>query len=192
MSTENEMDTHTKNTTSTIKEEIILPEETTATYTDHILTIKGANGELSRIFNHPDITLALKDNTITIQCNRPRRKQKALVGTYHAHINNMIHGINVGFEYHMKTVYSHFPIKTSVQGTTFIIENFLGERSPRKAQILENVTVDIAGDMVTVKGIDKEKVGQTVANIERATAVKRRDIRVFQDGIYRIDRGGNT
>ena len=40
-----------------------------------------------------------------------------------------------------------------------------------------------------VRGIDKEKVGQTVANIERATKVKNRDIRVFQDGIYRISRG---
>ena len=90
----------------------------------------------------------------------------------------------------MKTVYSHFPIKTSVQGSTFVIENFLGERSPRKAQILEMVSVEVSEDMVTVKGIDIEKVGQTVAIIERATAVKRRDIRVFQDGIYRIDRGG--
>ena len=57
--------------------------------------------------------------------------------------------------------------------------------------ILEGVSVEIKGDEVIVKGIDKEKVGQTVANIERATAVKNRDIRVFQDGIYRISKGGS-
>ena len=149
-----------------IKEEITLPEGVTATFSHNTLIIQGANGELKREFGHPDITLSLKDNTI------------------------MIHGVKEGFEYHMKTVYSHFPIKTSVQGSTFIIENFLGERSPRKAQILEMVSVEVSEDIVTVKGNDKEKVGQTVANIERATAVKKRDIRVFQDGIYRIDRGG--
>jgi large subunit ribosomal protein L6 len=51
--------------------------------------------------------------------------------------------------------------------------------------------VEAKGDNITVKGMDKEKVGQTVANIERATSVSRRDIRVFQDGIYRISRGEN-
>lgn len=176
-----------------LTEEITVPEGTTATLEDRLLTIQGANGSLSRCFTHPHIRLSIKDaETIQIQCDRPRRKQKALVGTFRAHIINMIHGVNEGFEYHMKTVYSHFPIKTSVKDSEFIIENFLGERSPRRARILENVSVEIAGELVTVKGTDKEKVGQTVANIERATAVKRRDIRVFQDGIYRIDRGGNT
>jgi large subunit ribosomal protein L6 len=106
-------------------------------------------------------------------------------------MNNMIHGVTEGFQYKMKTVYSHFPIKTNVEGNTFVIQNFLGERSPRKALILEGVKVEAKGDDVTVNGIDKEKVGQTVANIERATAVKRRDIRVFQDGIYRTSKGGD-
>ena len=90
----------------------------------------------------------------------------------------------------MKTVYSHFPIKTSVEGNLFVIQNFLGERSARHAIILEGVTVVAKGDDVTVTGIDKEKVGQTVANIERATKVTRRDIRVFQDGVYRTSKGG--
>jgi len=83
-----------------------------------------------------------------------------------------------------------FPIKTSVEGNEFVIQNFLGERSPRKAKILENVKVETMGDNVTVSGIDKEKVGQTAANIERATKVKHRDIRVFQDGVYLISKRG--
>jgi large subunit ribosomal protein L6 len=91
----------------------------------------------------------------------------------------------------MKTVYSHFPIKTSVDGNKFIIENFLGERAPRTALILDGVDVQVKGDDVVASGIDKEKVGQTVANIERATAVKRRDIRVFQDGVYQTSKGGD-
>ncbi|MCK4332660.1 MAG: 50S ribosomal protein L6, partial [Thermoplasmatales archaeon] len=61
---------------------------------------------------------------------------------------------------------------------------------PRKAKILENVKVETMGDNVTVSGIDKEKVGQTAANIERSTKVKHRDIRVFQDGVYLISKRG--
>ena len=41
---------------------------------------------------------------------------------------------------------------------------------------------------VIVSGIDKEAVGQTAANIERSTTVKKRDRRVFQDGIYLIEK----
>ena len=107
-----------------------------------------------------------------------------------AHIKNMIRGVTSGFEYKMKTVYSHFPIKTSVEGNDFVIQNFLGERYARKASILEGVKVVVKGDDITVTGIDKEKVGQTVANIERATKVRNRDIRVFQDGVYLINKGG--
>ena len=46
----------------------------------------------------------------------------------------MIKGVTKGFEYKMKTVFSHFPIKTSVEGNDFVIQNFLGERSPRRAR----------------------------------------------------------
>ena len=102
----------------------------------------------------------------------------------------MIKGVNEEFEYSMKTVFSHFPIKTSVEGNKFIIQNFLGERSPRIARILDGVTVKVNAEDITVSGIDKEKVGQTVANIERATIVRNRDIRVFQDGVYRTSKGG--
>ena len=173
-----------------IKEEITIPDNVEITLENNNLTVKGENGALSRVFSHTKINLKINGNIIEVKCKSPKRKEKALIGTFVAHINNMVRGVNEEFEYKMKTVFSHFPIKTSVEGNEFVIQNFLGERSPRKAKILEGVTVETKGDDTTVKGIDKEKVGQTAANIERATKVKKRDIRVFQDGVYRISRGG--
>lgn len=173
-----------------IKEEITIPDNVEITLENNNLTVKGENGSLSRVFSHTKINLKINGNIIEVKCKSPKRKEKALIGTFVAHINNMIRGVTEEFEYKMKTVFSHFPIKTSVEGNEFVIQNFLGERSPRKAKILEGVTVETKGDDTTVKGIDKEKVGQTAANIERATKVKKRDIRVFQDGVYRISRGG--
>lgn len=172
-----------------LKEQITIPEGVTATLENNVITIKGEKGELSRTFLHPKISIKINGNIIEIHSKNVRRKEKALIGTYVAHINNMIKGVSQGFEYKMKTVFSHFPIKTAVEGNEFVIQNFLGERSARRAEILEGVTVEVKGEDVTVQGTDKEKVGQTVANIERATAVKRRDIRVFQDGVYRISKG---
>jgi large subunit ribosomal protein L6 len=101
----------------------------------------------------------------------------------------MIKGVTQGYECQMKTVFSHFPIKTSVDGNQLVIQNFLGERFARRAEILENIKVEVKGEIIILTGIDKEKVGQTAANIERATKVKNRDIRVFQDGIYITKRG---
>ena len=173
-----------------MKEEIKIPDGVTATLEKNTLIIKGEKGELKRTYSHPKINIKINGNVIEVNGKDVRRKELALIGTIIAHTKNMIKGVTVGFEYKMKTVFSHFPIKTSVEGNEFIIQNFLGERSARRAEILEGVNIEIKGEDITVQGIDKEKVGQTVANIERATAVKRRDTRVFQDGVYRTSRGG--
>lgn len=174
-----------------LKDRIKIPEGVTAKVENNILTIKGEKGELARDFSHPKIEIKISDNNVEIHGKDVRRKEKAMIGTSAAHIRNMIRGVTKGFEYKMKTVFSHFPIKTYVEGNEFIIQNFLGERSARRAKILDGVNIEIKGENITVHGASKENVGQTVANIERATKVKNRDVRVFQDGVYKmIGKGG--
>lgn len=146
--------------------------------------VEGPKGKLERELYHPRILIEKKDNKVEVKCEFARRKEKALVGTFAAHIRNMIKGVTEGFVYKMKVVYSHFPIKVNVKGNEVIIENFLGEKHPRKAKIFGNVKVSIKGDEIILEGINIEEVGQTAANIEDATKVKYRDVRVFQDGIY--------
>jgi len=172
-----------------ILEKITIPEDVTVKMENKIITIKGEKGEISKTFSHPKIDIKINNNVIEINCKNVRRKEEAIIGTFVAHIKNMIKGVKTGFEYKMKTVFSHFPIKTSVDKNNFVIENFLGERSARKAKILDGINVEIKGDIISVKGVDKDRVGQTVANIERASKVKKRDVRIFQDGIYRINKG---
>jgi large subunit ribosomal protein L6 len=48
--------------------------------------------------------------------------------------------------------------------------------------------VEIRGQEVIVEGIDKEECGQTAANLEQATKIKDKDPRVFQDGIYIVEK----
>lgn len=173
-----------------IKEEIKIPEGIQIIIEGKTIHVKGQKGTISKILFHPKIALTVQANTIQISClQSPRRKEKALIGTYKAHIRNMIKGVQQGYECTMKTVFSHFPIKTTVEGNQLLIQNFLGERFPRRAELLENVKVEVKGEIITLSSTDKEKVGQTAANIERATKVKKRDIRVFQDGIYIVKRG---
>jgi len=176
--------------TPDIKEEMKIPDGVQITLDGKTVQVKGQKGAMAKILSHPKIDLSVSGNLVQISCSQsPHRKEKALIGTYKAHIRNMIKGVTQGYECQMKTVFSHFPIKTSVEGNKLLIQNFLGERFARKAEILENVKVEVKGESITVTGIDKEKVGQTAANIERATKVRNRDIRVFQDGIYVVKRG---
>lgn len=112
-----------------------------------------------------------------------------MAGTWNAHLNNMVKGVTEGFTYHLKAFYSHFPMTLAVQGQNFVVNNYFGEKVPRSADILPGVDVKVSNKVeITVSGIDKELVGQTAANIERCTTVKKRDRRVFQDGIYRLSK----
>ena len=149
-----------------------------------MVKISGPKGELQREFVYPGITITKKDSNVIVDTKILGKAQSAMLGTFVSHIKNMIMGVTKGFEYKLKVVYAHFPIQVKVEGSTFSIGNFLGERKPRKAKIIPDVDVNIVKDEIFVRGIDKELVAQTAANIEQATRVKRRDPRVFQDGIY--------
>ena len=166
------------------RDRIKVPDGVNARLTGRTLILKGPKGELQRTLRPNRVELKVEGGEIVIRCDMPRRAEKAEVGTFGSHVRNMLFGVQNGYEYKLKTVFAHFPIKTSVKGNQFVIENFLGERSARKATILPGVKVDVKGDQVSVTGIDLEKVSQTAANIETATHIRNRDIRVFQDGIY--------
>ena len=152
--------------------------------------IKGPNGLLEKDFYSPlfkkDISIKKNDNKISISTESKRKKVKAMLGTIEAHIKNMFEGVTEGFTIKLKIVYMHFPFTVKVSGKEVSVNNFLGEKLPRKTKIIGDCKIEIKGDEITVTGINKEDVGQTAANLERATWIKARDRRVFQDGIFRL------
>jgi len=172
-----------------INKEVEIPSGVSVKYSENLLTVKGPKGELKRTFGHPRVSMKVDGGAVVVHSDKPKRAEMGLSGTWEAHVKNMILGVTEGFHYRMRIIYSHFPIKTSVKGKELVIENFLGERHPRTAKILEGVIVKISGDSITLEGPDIEKVGQTAANIEKSTIVKGYDTRVFQDGIYLVSRG---
>ncbi|NYT08686.1 MAG: 50S ribosomal protein L6 [Methanosarcinales archaeon] len=165
-----------------------IPEGVAVSVDGNTVTIKGPKGELSRQLSYPDIEIVKEDSQLVVNTRLDRKRHRAMVGTLAAHIGNMIAGVTQGFEYKMKVVYSHFPIQLKATSDELIINNFLGERKSRFARILPGAKVEIGKDEVTITGIDKELVGQTMANIEQATKVRGFDIRIFQDGIYLVEK----
>ena len=171
-----------------IREEIAIPEGVEVIINNNEVSVKGPNGEDSRKFTYPNVSIKEEEDVVVLETTFPKQKDKAMIGTTRAHINNMIIGVTDGFTYHMKIVFAHFPMTVKVQKDTVVIDNFLGERHPRTAKIVGSSKVAVKGDAVTVTGINKEHVGQTMANLEQATKIKGRDPRVFQDGIYLISK----
>jgi large subunit ribosomal protein L6 len=167
-----------------------VPGPVQVTVADRVVKVKGPKGELTHRLAHPRIEVELAKGSLAVSCKMARRRDRALVGTYAAHLRNMVHGVQQDWEYRLKIVYSHFPIKTKVTGDVFVIDNFLGEKSSRKASILPGVKVKVEGDQVTVTGTALESVGQTAANIEQACRIRYRDPRVFQDGVYITQKPG--
>ena len=172
-----------------VKHEIEIPEGVEVRLDGFNLHVKGPKGELIREFKHTRVKMKIENGKVVVFCPLPKKKEYALAGTWKAHVLNMIKGVTEGFEYHLKILYAHFPMKVTVKGRKVVIENFMGERAPRYADIFGDATVEVKGDMVIVKSINKEHAGQTAANIEKATRIKDRDPRVFQDGIYIVKKG---
>lgn len=153
----------------------------------HHIRVKGSNGDITKDFSHiTGIKVTIKDNKVVFSTNFPKSGTLALIKTVVSIINNLIIGVQTNYKYVSKIAYSHFPCSVRVddKNQTIFIENFLGERAPRKAKYPNNVKVEVKGDDVYFIGPDKETLGQSAANVKRACRIRKKDPRVFQDGVY--------
>ncbi|QKY16959.1 50S ribosomal protein L6 [Halorubrum sp. CBA1229] len=168
--------------------EIEIPDDVSAE-TDHLeLTVEGPNGSVTRRLWYPDVEVTVEDGVVAIASENEDAKTNATVGTFESHVANMIHGVTDGWEYTMEVYYAHFPMQVTVEGDEVVIENFLGERAQRRTPIRGDTDVQVDGETVTLSGSDKEAVGQTAADIEQLTKVTDKDTRVFQDGVYIVEK----
>src|SRR5437773_710228 len=76
-----------------------------------VVSAKGTT--LRRKLSHPRIQIVVQGKQAKVRCEYPRRREGALVGTFAAHLRNMIVGVTEGYAYEMKIVYSHFPVKAT-------------------------------------------------------------------------------
>ncbi|WP_121744580.1 50S ribosomal protein L6 [Natronorubrum halophilum] len=159
--------------------------ETVSVEVDHLdVQVDGPEGTVSRRLWYPDVTVEVEDDTVVIESEAEDAKTNATVGTFESHIRNAFHGVTAGWEYKMEVFYSHFPMQVRVEGDDVVIENFLGEKAPRRTTIHGETEVSVDDERLVLSGPNKENVGQTAADIEQLTRVSGKDTRVFQDGVY--------
>jgi large subunit ribosomal protein L6 len=172
------------------REVVEVPKGVSLSLKGRSLLAKGPLGSVERPFPSDALGLSLEGSVATLTLRLPahRKRSQALLKTWAAHVRNIGGGLTRGVEARMKVVAAHFPMKVQVRGEELVIENFLGEKHPRSTQLVAGTKASVEGDIVTISGHDVEQVGQSAANIERATRIRDYDPRVFQDGIYLIER----
>lgn len=167
---------------------IEIPEGVNLEKKANLLEVTGPKGTLSRELSDPKVSWEIKDNKVIVKSKSDNKRTIALTGTFASHIQNMVLGVTKGFEARLKVIYSHFPMKLKLEGNELVVQNFMGGRAPKKAQVIENVKVEVKKDEIIVTGINKEDVGQTAGRIEQVTTVRGFDRRVFQDGIHLVSK----
>ena len=143
------------------KEPVKILEVVTASVAGQTVTVKGKLGELSYTM-HDGITAKEENGVVTVSC----ADDKAL-GNFHglarALINDMVIGVSAGYQKQLSIEGTGF--KAVVKGTELALT--LGFASPKIFTIPEGLTITVENDglQVTVKGIDKQQVGEAAARI---------------------------
>jgi len=175
-----------------VKEIVNLPEGVTATVDTGLLTLTGPKGSTSKKLLHPRVVVSVSEEGVEFLAEKFGKNEKKLIKTFVAHVNNLIKGVTEGHEYKLKICSGHFPMNVSIKGNKLEVKNFIGESVPRTLTFKEGVDVKINGDIIDVKGINKELVSQAAASIEQLTRRPKFDKRIFQDGIYLINKDGKA
>lgn len=174
MATSTEAEVHT----------VDLAEGVTGSVSGRTLTIKGPLGTTKKSFDKIHVNMEVKDGKVRVVPFTNRKKDRVSSNTVSSIVRNMVTGVTKGYTYKLKVVFAHFPVTVKVKGDRVSVENFVGERSARVTEIVGDCKVSVDGDDIIIKGVSLEDVGQTSANLEQATKIKRKDQRIFLDGIY--------
>ncbi|MFH2106579.1 MAG: 50S ribosomal protein L6 [Candidatus Micrarchaeota archaeon] len=159
---------------------MMIPEGVTVDINGNTITVKGPKGHVERTFSKL-VSITKNENEVEVAA-----KTKMLIGTWDSHVKNMFIGVTLGYSIQLKVIHAHFPMSIKVNGKKISIENFLGEKQPRKAKIAGDAKVEVKGQIVTLSGANKEDVGNTYTSLKQATKIKMKDGRVFQDGLYKV------
>ena len=143
------------------KAPVAIPAGVTVTLSGQDIKVKGPVGELSRTI-HSDVVVSQEENNLVTNIVADVKGAWAQAGTTRALINNMIEGVSKGFE--KKLVLNGVGYRAKAAGKNLNLS--LGFSHPVDHAIPEGITVETPSQTeITLKGADKQLVGQTAANI---------------------------
>ncbi|MEK7613600.1 MAG: 50S ribosomal protein L6 [Patescibacteria group bacterium] len=142
------------------KNAIAIPEKTTVSASEGVLTVKGPLGELTKDI-HSSVTIEVAGSEVKVTPINTSKLARSLWGTFASHVRNMIAGVNKKYE--KKLELQGVGYKVELQGKN--IKFALGFSHPVLVEIPAGLDVVVEKNIITVSGIDKEAVGQFAANV---------------------------
>ncbi|WP_342513672.1 50S ribosomal protein L6 [Sporosarcina sp. FSL K6-1522] len=146
------------------KKPIVVPENVTVTIAENnFVTVKGPKGELTNTFNS-DIKIEQEGNVITLVRPSESKEHRSIHGTTRSLLDNMVVGVSQGFERKLELVGVGY--RAQLQGTKLVLN--VGYSHPVEFTPEAGVEVEVpANTKITVRGINKERVGALASNIRQ-------------------------
>lgn len=140
---------------------IEIPEGVTIAKDGNTVTVKGPKGELSREL-HPVITVNIGESEVTFERPSDNKKYRSLHGTTRSLVNNMVEGVTKGYEKNLELVGVGY--RAQKTGEKLVLN--VGYSHPVEFISEEGIDIEVPSNTkVTVRGIDKERVGAVASNI---------------------------
>ena len=140
---------------------ILIPKGVTVAVEGETVRVEGPKGKLSRMV-HARLTVSLQDSRLLVQRSSDHRTVRALHGLTRALLANMVQGVTEGFEKKLEIVGIGY--RAQLQGRT--LQLTLGFSHPVIFPLPEGIQAEVDKQtFVTIRGADKELVGQTAAKL---------------------------
>lgn len=145
------------------KNPIAIPANTEVSLADNAVTVKGPLGQLAKPV-HESVQVSVEGSEVTVAPKGNSKLARSLWGTYASHIKNMIAGVNEKYSKQLEV--RGVGYRAEMAGQELKLQ--VGYSHPVLMKVPDGLEVAVEKALITVSGIDKEKVGQFAAEI-RAT-----------------------
>ncbi len=169
--------------------EVKIPSGVKVAIEGNALKVSGKLGSTAKQLNQKLFEVKVTGDTITVDSKKHKKlakKADLAAQAFTSEVQSATESVMNGIEHKMQAVSAHFPMTFEVKGDTLFVKNIFGERAPRSTKLVGDTKLEVKGQEVKVKGVDKYDVGQTIANIRKVCKSKDKDTRVFQDGLYLV------
>ena len=140
---------------------IEIPAGVNVTINENVIDVKGPKGQLSKEL-HPEMQVELTDGAVVVTRPSESKEHRSLHGLTRTLIANMVQGVTEGFTRNLEIVGVGY--RAAKQGNKLVLS--LGYSHPVEVEPAPGIEIDVpTPTRISVKGIDKELVGQTAANI---------------------------
>jgi large subunit ribosomal protein L6 len=142
---------------------ITLTDKVKAEIEGNVITVTGPLGKLSQEIENPDIKVEIADGAIHVTRANEQKSVKSAHGLYRSLIANMVEGVEKGYSKNL--IIAGVGYKAAMQGNRLVLN--VGYSHPVNIDAPEGITIEcVSNTEISVKGIDKTKVGQCAANIK--------------------------